>query len=47
MDLSEIGCDDVGFREDSNELKGSTKVWEFLDQLSDCYLLEEDSAPWI
>jgi hypothetical protein len=32
--------------EHGNEYLGSIKIWEFLEWLSDCWLLEKDSAPW-
>jgi hypothetical protein len=32
--------------EHGNEPSGSIKWGEFLDQLSDCYVLKKDSAPW-
>jgi len=52
MDLKEFGyesgdwihvadCWELG-----NELSGSIKAWEFLDELSDCHLLNRNSAPW-
>jgi len=30
----------------SNEPSGSVNGGEFLDQLSNCYLLKKDSVPW-
>jgi hypothetical protein len=36
----------AGSSEHGNELLGSIKGGEFLDQLSDCQLLKKDSAPW-
>jgi len=36
----------AGCCEHGNELLFSLKGGEFLDQLSDCWLLSKDSAPW-
>jgi hypothetical protein len=36
----------AGSYENSNEPSGSVKVGDFLDQLSDHWLLKKDSAPW-
>jgi hypothetical protein len=32
--------------EHAHKLSGSVKIWDYIDKLSDCKLLEEDSAPW-
>jgi hypothetical protein len=36
----------VGFCEHGNKPLASMKGGEFLDQLSDCWLLKKDSASW-
>lgn len=36
----------VGSCEQGNEPFGSTKCWDFLDWLRNCYLLKKDSAAW-
>jgi hypothetical protein len=36
----------VGFCEHGNELKGSMKGWEYLEQPSNSQLPKKDSAPW-
>jgi hypothetical protein len=36
----------AGFCEHGNELFGSIKDKEFLDQLSDYYILKNNSFPW-
>jgi len=36
----------MGSCEHGNKPSGSIKRGEFLDYLSDCWLLKEDSAPW-
>jgi hypothetical protein len=36
----------VGTPEHGNEPSGSIKGGEFLDQFSDCYLIEKDYLPW-
>jgi hypothetical protein len=57
-DLREIGWDCgldssgsgqgpvAGSCEHGNQLSGSIKFWEFLEWLTDCWLLKKDSAPW-
>jgi hypothetical protein len=32
--------------EKDNEPSGSVKCWEFLEWLSDCWLLKKGSTPW-
>jgi len=44
MDYKKIGL--VDSCECGNEPSGSTKDRLFLDQLSGCYLLKKDCAPW-
>ena len=36
----------VGTCDRDNEPSGSTKCWEFLDQLKTCQFLKKDYAPW-
>jgi hypothetical protein len=36
----------AGSCEHDNEPSGSIKGGQLLDQLSDCWLLKKDSAPW-
>jgi hypothetical protein len=52
VDFREVGCEDVAIlegvceRDENENVRGSVKYWEILDQLKYCWVVKHGSVPW-